>query len=197
MSQADGNLFRIMQYPSHCLNNILPKLKEYSMNLRSKGHSFELPQYQYDFFRESFVHRSLFAYVVEPRDASSDGTALAKCSRSSQLQGRHAGLSLSTRSCSAIPVVVTTSSCGHGLPTSTQVTSWHWYSCSAAVPADYSWRPFVSGCRAASMEWSAGSSALSIIVVVVWTTAEDCFIFSSLHSMTFLTHHSGPCSLLT
>jgi hypothetical protein len=62
MSQADRNLFRIMQCPSHCLNNILPKLKEYSMNLRSKGHSFELPQYQYELFRKSFVPRSLFAY---------------------------------------------------------------------------------------------------------------------------------------
>ena len=48
MSQADRKLFSIMQNPSNCLYTILPKLKEYSINLRNKGHSFELPEYQYE-----------------------------------------------------------------------------------------------------------------------------------------------------
>jgi len=58
------NLFSIMQHPSHCIYAILQKLKEYSMNLRSKCHSFELPHYQYGLFRKSFVPTFVWNYTI-------------------------------------------------------------------------------------------------------------------------------------
>jgi len=64
MSETDMNLFCITQNPSDCIYAILLKLKEYSTNLRSKGHYSELPQYQYELFRKSFIPRSLFAYKL-------------------------------------------------------------------------------------------------------------------------------------
>jgi len=62
-----SNRHDIVQYYIESVSlymHIIPKLKEFSMNLRSKGHSFELPQYQYELFRKSFVPRSLFAYKI-------------------------------------------------------------------------------------------------------------------------------------
>jgi len=61
------------------------------------------------------IRVDLQSAVVGPRDVSLEGTALANCSRLSQIQGRHAGLPLSTRHCSAISVDVTTSRCGRRL----------------------------------------------------------------------------------
>jgi len=109
----------------------------------------------------------LQSVVVGPRDASLDGTALVKCSRSSQLQGRHTGLPLSTRPCSTISVGVTTSRCGRGIVMSTQIIRWHRHSSNTVVQAGYCWRSFVSGCRATNMEQSTGNSALSIVAAVV------------------------------
>jgi len=44
-----------MQYPDHCLHQLLPPECSTTNLLREHGHNFELYKYNYKFFRQSFV----------------------------------------------------------------------------------------------------------------------------------------------
>ena len=44
----------------HCLHSLLPPATNYSVRHRPKGHAFDLPRYNYDLSRKSFVLRCLY-----------------------------------------------------------------------------------------------------------------------------------------
>jgi len=46
----------------HCLFHLLEKDKSlFHMSLRPRGHSFDLPRYQYNLIRKSFIYRNLYS----------------------------------------------------------------------------------------------------------------------------------------
>jgi len=61
-STADKKLFAKMCGQVHCLHSLLPPATNYSLRHRPKGHSFELPRYNYDLSRQSFVLRCLYEF---------------------------------------------------------------------------------------------------------------------------------------
>ena len=48
---TDSRLFRSITYPDHCLNYLLPSKRNYTMQLRPKGHNFTLPIYTLPFLK--------------------------------------------------------------------------------------------------------------------------------------------------
>lgn len=62
MDSAAHSLFVQMQKPGHCLNSILPVLHDFNVDLRPRGHSFQLPVCVYNLFKKSFLNRCLFKY---------------------------------------------------------------------------------------------------------------------------------------
>jgi len=52
MEVAGRRFFTAIQYPGHCINCILPDIKECSVHLRRKRHQYQLPQYEYDIHRK-------------------------------------------------------------------------------------------------------------------------------------------------
>jgi hypothetical protein len=62
MDSASRVLFDKMQKSGHCLYDILPKRDVININLRPRGHTFQLPHCSYDLFKKSFLNRCLFAY---------------------------------------------------------------------------------------------------------------------------------------
>ena len=63
MEVADCRFFAAVQNPDHCINCILPDVKECSADLRHRRHQYQLPQYKYDIYRKSFIPRCLFQYM--------------------------------------------------------------------------------------------------------------------------------------
>ena len=64
MEVADCRFFAAVQNPvDHCINCILPDVKECSADLRHRPHQYRLPQYKYDIDRKSFIPRCLFQYM--------------------------------------------------------------------------------------------------------------------------------------
>jgi len=63
LSVADSKLFKSIQSPFRCLSHILPPEKNLS-GLRSRGHSYVFPIYQYRFCKNSIVLRRLFHFFV-------------------------------------------------------------------------------------------------------------------------------------
>ena len=57
------DLFVKMQNPDHCLYQLLPPERSTTNSLRERGHSFELYEYNYKFFRQSFVVNCLLCDV--------------------------------------------------------------------------------------------------------------------------------------
>jgi len=55
---ADYRFFTATQHPDHCINNILPDVKDSSADLRHQYLGL-FPQYKYDIYRKSFVPRCL------------------------------------------------------------------------------------------------------------------------------------------
>jgi len=109
----------------------------------------------------------------------SDGIALARHSRSSRLQGCYVGRP--SWSCSAVPVIIATSRCGHGLKTSACTAS-------TAIPVCYRWRSLISCHRTMNMEQFTGDSTLSAVSVFIQTKVKIMYIFLSIYlTLTFLT----------
>jgi len=50
-STTDSRLFRSITYTDHCLNYLLPSKRNYTMQLRPKGHNFTLPIYTLPFLK--------------------------------------------------------------------------------------------------------------------------------------------------
>jgi len=65
ISAVDKKLFRQMTSKGHCLHLLLPKLRHTKAlnSLRSNGHNNQLPQIEFDLFKNSFPNRCLFSYI--------------------------------------------------------------------------------------------------------------------------------------
>jgi len=63
--RAHYHLFRHSCRQAHCLNHVYtvkPRPPD-AMQLRTRGHQFELPAVKYEFNKRNFIVRSLFNYV--------------------------------------------------------------------------------------------------------------------------------------
>jgi len=61
MEQSDEQLFSRVVCSNHRLYHLLEKVNfVFEMSLRPRGHSFNLPMYQYNLTRMSFVFRNLY-----------------------------------------------------------------------------------------------------------------------------------------
>jgi len=63
LDKADEDLFSNMCSSQHCLHHLLPPLRSVD-NLRERGHSFILPDYNTKTDKKSFVLRSLSNYLI-------------------------------------------------------------------------------------------------------------------------------------
>ena len=64
LSLTDSKLFKSTQSPCHCLSHILPPEKNLS-GLRSRGHGYVLPIYQYSFCKKLFYSPdAYFIFVI-------------------------------------------------------------------------------------------------------------------------------------
>jgi hypothetical protein len=56
-------LFQQSKLSNHCLNHLyVPKNSDCNMNLRQRGHDFELPMVKFDYSKKGFIVNSLFKY---------------------------------------------------------------------------------------------------------------------------------------
>ena len=63
LEQSDEQLFSRVVCTNHCLFRLLEKNNsQLHMSLRPRGHSFNLPRYQYNLTRKSFVSE-IYTYV--------------------------------------------------------------------------------------------------------------------------------------
>ena len=61
--QMQIKLFQQSKFTHHCLNHLYVKKKtDCSMNLRQRGHDFELPSVKFDYSKKNFIVNSLFKY---------------------------------------------------------------------------------------------------------------------------------------
>jgi len=60
---AHYHLFRHSCRQAHCLNHLYTVKPPGAMQLRTRGHQYELPAVQYEFNKRNFIVRSLFNYV--------------------------------------------------------------------------------------------------------------------------------------
>jgi len=62
---ARYHLFRHSRRQAHCLNHLytVKPRPPGAMQLRTRGHQFELPAVKYEFNKRNFIVRSLFNYV--------------------------------------------------------------------------------------------------------------------------------------
>ena len=58
MNKSDHDLFCKLCAPTHALNHLLPPTRNRA-NLRTRGHSYQLPEYSTDLHKKSFLIRSL------------------------------------------------------------------------------------------------------------------------------------------
>ena len=63
--KAQHDLFRHSRRQGHCLNHLYTVKHKSSdvMQLRQRGHNFQLPTIKYEFNKRNFIIRSLFDYV--------------------------------------------------------------------------------------------------------------------------------------
>jgi hypothetical protein len=60
LTKADHRLFGKAQSTNHCLNHLLPEIRNTTHVLRERGHPFTLPHCSYNLFKRSFITRVLF-----------------------------------------------------------------------------------------------------------------------------------------
>ena len=65
ISKFDHQLFKSIQYPDHCLHNLLPEKRtsNHSRQLRPRGHDYALTHIQSTTFKNAFINRSLFSTI--------------------------------------------------------------------------------------------------------------------------------------
>ena len=62
LKQSDEQLFLRVVCSNHCLFHLLEKDESlFHMSLRPRGYSFDLPRYQYNLTRKSFIYRNLYS----------------------------------------------------------------------------------------------------------------------------------------
>ena len=57
---VDRKLFSHITDPNHCLYHLLPPRAHRSYNLRKRQHGYQLPQIEYNLYKNSFINRYLF-----------------------------------------------------------------------------------------------------------------------------------------
>jgi len=62
LSDIDTKLFKKMRNGYHCINFLLPSNKSSVYDLRERMHDYELPTWQSNIFRNSFVVRCLYRF---------------------------------------------------------------------------------------------------------------------------------------
>jgi len=62
MNKSDNDLFCKLCAPTHALNHLLPPARIHA-SLRTRGHSYQLPEYSADLHKKSFLIRSLYSFV--------------------------------------------------------------------------------------------------------------------------------------
>ena len=62
MNKSDHDLFCKLCAPTHALNHLLPPARNCA-SLRTRGHSYQLPEYSTDLRKKSFLIRSLYSFV--------------------------------------------------------------------------------------------------------------------------------------
>ena len=62
MNKCDHDLFSKLCAPTHALNHLLPPTRNRA-SLRSRGHSYQLPEYSTDLHKKSFLIHSLYSFV--------------------------------------------------------------------------------------------------------------------------------------
>ena len=62
LSQSEYDLFVKASIPGHSLHHLLPPYRR--SNLRERGHSFHLPDYDTVLFKKSFIVRSLYKFLA-------------------------------------------------------------------------------------------------------------------------------------
>jgi len=63
MNKCDHDLFFCkLCAPTHALNHLLPPTRNRA-SLRTRGHSYQLPEYSTDLHKKSFLIRSLYSFV--------------------------------------------------------------------------------------------------------------------------------------
>jgi len=60
--KADTDMFRNMCKSHHCLHHLLPTIRS-SDNLRDRGHSYNLSEYNTSIHKKSFVVRTLYEFI--------------------------------------------------------------------------------------------------------------------------------------
>jgi len=63
LDSAMWTLFNKMQSPNHCLFHLLPPVRNNIDSVRSRGHNFQLIEYKYKFYRQSFIVHCLFKFL--------------------------------------------------------------------------------------------------------------------------------------
>ena len=62
MNKSDRDLFCKLCAPTHALNHLLSPARNRA-SLRTRGHSYQLPEYSTDLHKKSFLIRSLYSFV--------------------------------------------------------------------------------------------------------------------------------------
>jgi len=62
MNKSDHDLFCKLCAPTHALNHLLPPTRNRA-SLRTRGHSYQLPEYSTDLHKKSFLIRYLYSFV--------------------------------------------------------------------------------------------------------------------------------------
>ena len=62
MNKSDHDLFCKLCAPTHALNHLLPPTRKRA-SLRTRGHSYQLPEYSTDFHKKSSLIHSLYSFV--------------------------------------------------------------------------------------------------------------------------------------
>ena len=62
MNKSDHDLFCKLCAPTNALNHSLPPTRNRA-SLRTRGHSYQLPEYSTDLYKKSFLIRSLYSFV--------------------------------------------------------------------------------------------------------------------------------------
>jgi len=62
MNQSDHDLFWKLCAPTHALNHLLPPARNCA-SLRTRGHSYQVPEYSTDLHKKSFLIRCLYSFV--------------------------------------------------------------------------------------------------------------------------------------
>ena len=58
--EADKVLFQKVMSANHCIHFLLPSIKSSGYSLRAKGHPYQLPRYEYELHKKSFIPRCLY-----------------------------------------------------------------------------------------------------------------------------------------